>query len=102
VTRSDVPSSPRSRLARRLLVAVTAVAGLVFYRYAFATIRTVGWRGWPLALLLCVLAAAAWQLVLSFSRPSRTVRTHTSSGEEETAHERSHEPSSTHDTPTSS
>jgi hypothetical protein len=97
VIRIDVPSSSRSRLPRYLLVAVAAVAGLVFYRYGFATIRTLGWTGWPLALLLCVLAAAAWQLALSFIRPSRTVRTHASSSDEETGHETS----STHDTPTS-
>lgn len=95
----DVPSSPaRSRLRRRLIVGVTAIAGLVFFRYGFVTIRVLGWSGWPLALLLCVLAAAAWQVALMFSRPSGTVVTHTSSTENAVAGDTPPKP----DTPASS
>jgi hypothetical protein len=57
-------------------VVLSAAAGLICFRYGFAIIRTAGWAAWPLALLLCVLAAAAWQLALGFARPSRTIRTH--------------------------
>jgi fatty acid desaturase len=82
VTRPDA----RSRLRRRLIVATAVALALIFFRYAFATMRTVGWGGWPLALLLCVLTAAACQLAVMFARPSRTTRTHTTSDEDASDH----------------
>jgi hypothetical protein len=93
LTVPDVPPSPaRSRLRRRLIVAVTSAAGLVFFGYGFATLRTIGWRAWPLTLLLCVLVATSWQVALMFARPSRTIRTHTTAGENELSDEASSNP----------
>jgi ABC-type uncharacterized transport system permease subunit len=62
-------------------VLLAALAGVVFFRYAFLALKTVGLAAWPLALLLCVLAGAAWQAGLAFLRPSRASRTHTESSE---------------------
>ncbi len=69
--------STRSRVRLRILIVVAALAGAFFYRDAFATIRSLGWGAWPLSLLLCVLAAAAWQGAMLLARPSRALRTHT-------------------------
>jgi hypothetical protein len=69
-------------------------AALIFFSYGFGSIRTLGWGGWPLALLLCVLAAAAWQVAITFARPTGTIRTHTTSSEDA-----SDEGSSKRDTP---
>ena len=70
--------APESRRRRVLLVLTMAIVGLVFIGYGFAAFQALGWAGWPLALLLCVLAAAAWQIAIAVARPSRSVRTHTS------------------------
>jgi len=87
------------KLSRRrwLIVLLAALAGVVFFRYAFLAIRTVGWAAWPLALLLCVLVGAAWQVALAFLRPSSVSRTHTESSEMVTTETTS----STSDTPPS-
>ena len=88
-----LPSSRR----RQLIVLFAALAGVVFFRYAFLAMKTLGWTAWPLALLLCVLAVAAWQAGLAFLRPTRATMTHTKSSEMVTTEN----PPSTSGTPTS-
>jgi hypothetical protein len=75
----------RSRALLRIVIVCAALAGAFFYRNAFATIRSLGWGAWPLALLLCVLAAAAWHGALLLARPSRAIRTHADEKAEMTA-----------------
>ena len=78
MTAAGVPVPfPRSRLARRFVSGAAAIVGAVFFRNAVETIHSLGWGAWPLSLLLCVLAAATWQLAIMLVRPSQTVSTHT-------------------------
>ena len=92
---SDV--TPLSSRPRLLVLLLAVLAGVIFFGYAFLAMKTVGWAAWPLALLLCVLAGAAWQAGLAFLRPSRASRTHTESSEIVTTET----PSPTSGTPTS-
>ena len=84
--------APESRRRRFLLVFAMAIIGLLFIRYGFATFQTLGWSGWPLALMLCVLAAGAWQIAIAVARPSHSVRTHTAGSAEDGSEEQPPKP----------
>ena len=48
------------------MLVVLAAIGLAFVGYAFVGLRDVGWRVWPLSLLLCALAVFCWSLTAVF------------------------------------
>lgn len=73
------PASTRGHrartVARRLVLVLALLFGLLCLGYALLVLRAVGWRAWPLALLLTVLTAAAWTLVLAWWQPTRVSST---------------------------
>jgi drug/metabolite transporter (DMT)-like permease len=70
-------ASPPNRWARRrhlVLVALTAFAGVVFFRSSYFALRDRGPGVWALALMLALIAAACWTLTFSLLRSRRATR----------------------------
>jgi hypothetical protein len=55
-------------------VVLAVIAGSIFVRGAYTTLRDQGPAFWPLSLMLCVLAAASWMLTVRLVRSRRAAR----------------------------
>ena len=77
VKAAQQPPPLRSRWSRwrhGALVLLTAMAGGLFVRSGYTTLRDRGPSFWILSLMLCVLAAASWTLTVGLVRARRATR----------------------------
>ena len=58
-------------LGRRLLLVISAILGLIWFRRAYLLLRDAGAAFWALSLLYCFIAAFCWIVTIGFLRTGR-------------------------------